>query len=64
MSRVLFAPGVFTRRRRGITGVVFRAGLTAVYFLRLGDLAIAVYNGGALGECDGLTGLALGGIGL
>jgi hypothetical protein len=44
--------------------VVFRGGLTAVHLLRLGDLAIAVDNRGALGECDGLAGLALGQIGL
>lgn len=39
-------------------------GLTAIYFCRLCDLAIAVYDCGALGKCDRLAGFALGGVGL
>jgi hypothetical protein len=56
--------GILTRLRRVIAGVALRGGLTAVYFGRLGDLAIAVDDCGAFGECDGLAGLALSGIGL
>jgi hypothetical protein len=56
--------GILTRLRRVIAGVTLRSGLTAVYFGRLGDLAIAVYDCGAFGECDGLAGLALSGVGL
>jgi hypothetical protein len=56
--------GILTRLRRAIAGVALRAGLTAVDFGRLGDLAIAVYDCGAFGECDGLAGLALSGVGL
>jgi hypothetical protein len=56
--------GVLTRRRRCFTGVALRGGLTAVYFRRLGDLAIAIYDCGAFGECDGLARFALSGIGL
>jgi hypothetical protein len=56
--------GILTRLRRVIAGVALRGGLTAVYFGRLGDLAIAVYDCGAFGECDGLAGLALSGVGL
>jgi hypothetical protein len=56
--------GILTRLRRVIAGVALRGGLTAVYFSRLGDLAIAIDDCGAFLECDGLAGLALSGIGL
>lgn len=44
--------------------MTLRGGLTAVYFCGLCDLAIAVYDCGALGECDRLAGFALCGVGL
>ena len=44
--------------------MALRGGLTAVYFCGLYDLAIAVYDCGALGKCDRLAGFALGGVGL
>jgi hypothetical protein len=64
MLRTIAYVGILTRLRRVIAGVALRGGLTAVYFSRLGDLAIAVDDRGAFLECDGLAGLALSGIGL
>jgi hypothetical protein len=38
--------------------------LATVHLFRFGNVAVAVDNCGALGECDGLAGFALGQVGL
>lgn len=46
------------------SGVALGRIFCAVHLFRLGNVAVAVDNCGALGECDGLAGFALGQVGL